>query len=146
MSAIWNENTSLSGGKRMFLRHKPVSIRQLPERLDRKQERLFLQQLDQHLNVVRPAIVIDCSLVREMDLTAIHLLLRSLERTMKHNGDIRLAGVSPASLLQLERAGADRIFRIFRSTEEAEESFQHRIPFSASHAPLRESLSQEYAA
>lgn len=130
----------------MFLRHKPVSIRQLPERLDRKQERLFLQQLEQNLNVVRPAIVIDCSLVREMDLTAIHLLLRCLERTMKHNGDIRLAGVSPASLVQLERAGADRIFRIFCSTEEAEESFQHRLPFAVSHAPLRESLAQEYAA
>ena len=146
MTATRNENNLLSGDKQMFFRHKHVSIRQLPEKLNPKQERRFLQQLERDLNVVRPAIVIDCSQAREMDLAAIHLLLRSLERTMKRNGDIRLAGVSGASLAQLERAGVDRLFRIFPDTEAAEESFQLRMPFAVSQAPLRESFADECAA
>lgn len=130
----------------MFLRHKPVSILQFPERPGRKQERFFLRQLQHNLSAVRPAIIIDCSPVREMDLAAIHLLLCSLERTMKRSGDIRLAGVTPASLLQLERCGVHRLFCVFPSVEEAEDSFQRRIPFVVTQAPLNESLSQEQAA
>lgn len=110
----------------MFFRPKPVSVRQLPETLDRKQERSFLRDLECELNAVRPAIVIDCSHVRQMNLAVVHLLLRSLEEAMKRNGDIRLSGVSPEARHKLEQAGVDRLFRIFSTIGEAVESFHRR--------------------
>lgn len=136
----------LSGGKRMILRPKPVSIRQLPEKLDRKQERLFLRELECELNVVRPAIVIDCSHLREMDQAAMHLLLRSLEEAMKRNGDIRLSGVSPEARANLERAGVDRLFHVFSTIGEAVESFHRRSHVVTTHVPFSKDIAQEHAA
>jgi anti-sigma B factor antagonist len=130
----------------MSLRPKPVSIRQLPETLDRKQERIFLQELECELNVVRPAVVIDCSHLREMNLAAMHLLLRSLEEAMKRNGDIRLSGVSPEARHHLEQAGVDRLFRIFSTIGEAVESFHRRSHIVTPHVSFIGKVAQEHAA
>ncbi|HTX76536.1 MAG TPA: STAS domain-containing protein [Terracidiphilus sp.] len=130
----------------MSLRPKPVSIRQLPETLDRKQERIFLQELECELNVVRPAVVIDCSHLREMNPAAMHLLLRSLEEAMKRNGDIRLSGVSPEARHHLERAGVDRLFRIFSTIGEAVESFHRRSHVVTPHVSFIGKVAREHAA
>lgn len=130
----------------MSFRPRPVSIRQLPETPDRKQERLFLHELKCELNVVRPAIVIDCSHLREMNLAAMHLLLRSLEEAMKRNGDIRLSGVSPEARVILERAGIDRLFRIFSTIGEAVESFHRRSHIVTPHLVFSGKVAQEHAA
>lgn len=108
----------------MTLRSRHVEIRLLPEKVDRKKQRLFLRELERDLNVVRPAVVIDCSLTREMDINAIHLLLCCLEQAMKRNGDIRLSGVSAEGRARLARAGVDRLFRIFPAASDAVDSFQ----------------------
>lgn len=146
MNADLKASIFLSGGKRMSLRPKPVSIRQLPEDVDRRQERLFLRELGCELNVVRPAIVIDCSQVHEMGLAPIHLLLRCLEEAMKRNGDIRLSGVSPEARLNLERAGVDRLFRIFPTIGEAVESFHRHSHIVTPPVPIRASIAREHAA
>jgi len=130
----------------MTIRPKPVSIRQLPDTFDRKQERMFLQDLEYDLNVVRPAIVIDCSNLGEMNLAVIHLLLRCLEQAMKRNGDIRLAGVSPHARLLLQRTGVDRLFRIFPTIGEAVESFHRRSHVITPPIPFRERIAQGRAA
>lgn len=130
----------------MPFRPRPVSIRQLPENPDRRQERLFLQELECELSVVRPAIVIDCSHVCEMNLAAMHLLLRSLEEAMKRNGDIRLSGVSPEARVILERAGIDRLFRIFSTIGEAVESFHRRSHIVTPHLVFSGKVAQEHAA
>ena len=130
----------------MTLHPRPVSIRQLPVILDRKQERLYLRDLERDLNVVRPAIVIDCSHCANMNLAAIHLLLRCLEEAMKRNGDIRLSGISPEGRLLLERAGVDRLFRIFPTIGEAVESFHRRSCIIATPLHLQKSVAQEHAA
>ena len=124
----------------MTFQPRSVSIRQLPESFDRKQERLFLRDLECDLNVVRPAIVIDCSNWSEMDLAAVHLLLRCLEEAMKRNGDIRLSGVSPEARLNLKTAGVDRLFRIFPTIGEAVESFHRRSHVITPPIPIRESF------
>ena len=130
----------------MTFRNKPVSIRQLPDTLDRKQERRFLNELERELNVVRPAVVINCSNKDEMDLDAVHLLLRSLEEAMKRNGDIRLAGISPQAQLLLERTGVDRLFRIFPTIGEAVESFHRRSQVITPTIPFHQRIAQECAA
>lgn len=112
---------------------RAVLIKRLPEKLDQRRGRLFFRALEISMNVERPSIVLDCSRVREMDLNAAHLLLCCLEGAIKRNGDVRLAAVAPAALLNLELAGLDRLFRIFATVDEAAESFQRRIGHLAPH-------------
>jgi anti-anti-sigma factor len=115
----------------MTLSTRAVSIKQVPDKLDVKRERLFFRELESCINVERPCIVLDCSRVREMDKYAVHLLLCCLEGAIKRNGDVRLAAVAPNAMLNLELAGLDRLFRIFDTTDEAVESFNRRT----THAP-----------
>jgi len=119
---------------RMTLTRRAVSIKQLPEKLDVKRGRLFFRELESCMNVERPCIVLDCSRVREMDRYAVHLLLCCLEGAIKRNGDVRLAAVAPAAMLNLELTGLDRLFRIFETTEGAAESFQRRAGHGHPHA------------
>ncbi len=107
----------------MNVRRRIVAVKNLPATLDMKSGRSFYRDLENAMNVERPGIVLDCSNVREMDQQAIYMLLNCLEGAMKRNGDVRLAGVSPEALLNLEQAGVDRLFRIFESVDDAVESF-----------------------
>jgi anti-sigma B factor antagonist len=117
----------------MTLRAREVSIKQLPEKLDRKRSRLLLREMVGAMNGRRPYIVLDCSQLQEMDGYAMHMLLCCLEEAIKRNGDVRLAAVTPPAMLSLELANIDRLFRIFTTVEEAEESFQRRVRHVYSH-------------
>lgn len=108
----------------MTLRARSVAIRQLPETTKYKQGRMFLRELEECLNVDRPRIVIECSQLREMNWSAIHLLLCCLEAAMKKNGDVRLAALPPDGPWMLEVAGAIRLFEIFETADEAVASFR----------------------
>jgi anti-anti-sigma regulatory factor len=129
-------------------RSSSVSIRQLPQKFDTKGERLFFRELEGSMNVQRPAIVLDCSRMREMDSTSIHFLLCCLEGAMKRNGDVRLCGVAPKALLNLQLAEVDCLFKIFATSEEAVESFLHRIvsaPMRANAESARQMASEPAA-
>ena len=102
---------------------RSVEVRQLPRALGIRIRRAFWREMLACLAVERPCIVIDCSLARSFGKPAIRILLGSLEEAMKRNGDVRLAAVSPESRAILDRLGIDRLFRIFDTTKEAEESF-----------------------
>lgn len=110
----------------MTFRQKPVAVKQVPEKLDWKRGRAFYRELDSSMNVERPCIVLDCSRVEQMDEQTIFLLLCCLEGAMKRNGDVRLARVTPHAQEKLAIAEADRLFRIFETTEDAIDSFQRR--------------------
>jgi hypothetical protein len=45
---------------------------------------------------------------------------------MKRNGDARLAAVSPSAQLMLKLIGADRLFQIYASNDDAVNSFHQR--------------------
>jgi len=85
------------------------------------------------MNGRRPCTVLDCSQLKEMDGYAMHMLLCCLEEAIKRNGDVRLAAVTPPAMLSLELANIHRLFRIFTTVEEAEESFQRRVRHVYSH-------------
>lgn len=121
------EPTHEMDGPDMSLRPRTVAVKQLPELLDSEGWRLFVLELEQSINVARPRLVLDCSNLRKMDRTAIHLLLCCLEEAMKRNGDVRLAGVSQDSRTTLESLGVDSLFQIFDLSSEAVVSF-HRRP------------------
>lgn len=111
----------------MALQSLAVTIEQIPAKLDAKSERRFFRELEPGMNVERPAIVLDCSAVQEMDSAAMHLLLSCLEGAMKRNGDVRLSGLSAQARLNLELAGIDQLFRIFATADEAVNSFRRRV-------------------
>ena len=114
----------------MTLRVCNVEIKQLPEASNVKRARLFLSELESCMNTDRPCVVLDCSDVRQMDRTVIHLLLCCLELAIKRNGDVKLSAVSPAATATLELTGVSRLFEMFETNADALMSF-HRLPAEA---------------
>jgi anti-anti-sigma regulatory factor len=108
----------------MKWRTRSVSIRQLPECVDDFQRRRIFDDLESSINVDRPAVVLDCSKLRVLDKSALHLLLCCLEEAMKRNGDVRLAALHPEPRTQLRSAGIDSLFQCFESIPEAVESYR----------------------
>ena len=112
------------------IRSKAVTLKELPEKLDRHSESALLDGLRTAMKIERPAVVLDCSRMCEMNTAAIHLLLCCLEEAMKRNGDVRLAGLSPMAKESLRGLGIDGLFRVFETSELAVQSFQHRGAFA----------------
>lgn len=104
---------------------RSVAVRKLPESISGAQRQKVFQDLESCINVDRPAVVLDCSVVREFDRSAVHLLLCCLEEAMKRNGDIRLAALSPKAKADLKAAEVDSLFQSFEGLPEAIDSF-HR--------------------
>jgi len=111
------------------MRAKPdgVTIKLVPEPLSRKQERLFFHNFQISADASRPRVVLDCSNVRHPNKSFVRLLLSCLEESMKRNGDVRLAALPSDAMALLTQIGADRIFDIHPTTDDAVASF--RRPF-----------------
>jgi anti-anti-sigma factor len=122
----------------MTLRQRKVAVKQLPESTNLQSGRAFYRDLGEAMNVERPAIVLDCSRVHQMDQQTIYMLLNCLEGAMKRNGDVRLAAVSQPAMRNLEMSGVDRLFRIFATVDQAVASFQHRAVAISSSLPQAE--------
>jgi len=121
-------------------------VKELPARLDWKSERALLQSVKMVTNVERPAIVLNCSRMREMNISTIHFLLCCLEEAMKRNGDVRLAGLSHQAMESLRCLGVDRLFRIFETSEQAVRSFQRRAAFVSPFVDTTAAMPAENAA
>jgi anti-anti-sigma regulatory factor len=130
----------------MSLRSRTVVVKELPERLDRRSENTLLDNLRAAMKVERPAVVLNCSRLRELDAHTIHLLLCCLEEAMKRNGDVRLAELPPAANDSLRSLGIDRLFRIFESSQQAVESFQRHGAFVAGFMAATANVPAENAA
>jgi len=113
----------------MISRPRTVTVKQLPPRVDPAKERAILRELAVAFQVERPAIVLDCAQLRQINSAAIHLLLCCLEEAMKRNGDVRLAGLSSHAHETLAAWDIDRLFRTFETTEKAADSYQRRTVF-----------------
>jgi anti-sigma B factor antagonist len=101
-----------------------VIVMEAPENLNYSEGRTFLAELLPLLQSDRPRIVLDCSQVQHMDSAGIEMLLNCMGEAMKHDGDIKLASLSPASAAILELMRVDRLFEVFESAEAATRSFQ----------------------
>jgi anti-sigma B factor antagonist len=108
----------------MTLTTRTVTIRQFPQTSDAERRKTFLHDVERGLTADRPCLVLDCSGRDQLDRHALLLLLTCLEEAMKRNGDVRLAGVSREARAILESSGVNRLFKIFDSIAEAENSFR----------------------
>lgn len=117
----------------MTIRSRVVHVHQLPEQMTMATERRFLHELRKQIATERPCLVLDCSKVRNIDISAIRLLLSCLEEVMKRNGDVRLASLGLAAEATLQLSGLGRLFEVYATKADAVRSFQKR---SASIVPL----------
>lgn len=101
----------------------PVIVMQLPEQLNHSEVKTFLGELQPLLETDRPRMVLDCSQIQYMDSAGVELLLHCMEETMKRDGDLKLAAISPAAAVILELMRVDRLFEVFETTDEAVQSF-----------------------
>jgi|SRR5215831_12851385 len=105
---------------------KPVVVQQLPDVLDLDRAQEFFRTFEPHLDTDRPCFVFDFSRLRHLDSVGVDLLLRCMEETMKRNGDLKLAAVSPGLAAILEMTRIDRLFEVYPNCNEAVASF-HRF-------------------
>lgn len=132
----------------MSIRKRAVNILQLPGQISSSSHAEILRRLKLAVQSGHPRFVLDCSRVEVMGPEEIQFLLCCLEEAMKHNGDVRLATVTPEARAVLQSAGISRLFEIYGSTESAIHSYQVR---PASMAPLYSETAEshqdgEYAA
>src|ERR1035438_7388001 len=92
---------------------KAVPVMRIPEISSALQRSIFLGDFQNHVDVIRPSIVLDCSDVRRMDKSTLLLLIECLEEAMKRNGDLRLASVCSQGKAILKGNGMGGIFQCF---------------------------------
>lgn len=101
----------------------PVVVMQVPEMLNASAVHNFMQELGPLLESNRPRVVLDCSQVRSIDSAGVEVLLQSLEETLKRDGDLKLASLSPEADVILELMRVARVFESFETCDQAVKSF-----------------------
>jgi anti-anti-sigma factor len=101
----------------------PVIVMEVPEQLHHAGVTPFLAELRPLLESDRPRMVLDCSLIRNIDSSGVEMLLHCMEQAMKRDGDLKLAAVSPQAAVILELMRVDRLFETFETSAEAVQSF-----------------------
>jgi anti-sigma B factor antagonist len=111
-------------------------VKRMPERLNQKQARQFLREIQPLLNTDRPQLVFDCSLIRQMDAAGVDMLLRCMAEIMKRDGELKLAAVSPQAAVVLELTRTDRLFEVFENSGDAVKSFYRFLPNAMKNQPV----------
>ena len=107
---------------------RPVVVKRMPERMNLKQARKFLKEVQPFLSSDRPQVVFDMSLVRHIDAAGIDVLLHCMREAAKRDGDLKLAALSPQSQVVLELTRTGRLFEIYESSTAAVKSFSSFLP------------------
>ncbi len=115
---------------------RPVVVKRMPERLNLKQARAFLQEVGPFITSDRPQIVFDCAHIRQMDAAGVDMLLQCMAEVMKRDGDLKLAALSPQAAVVLELTRTDRLFEIYESSTDAVRSFTSFLPNALKHQPM----------
>ena len=124
---------------------RAVTIKEVPLNCNNGDANRFVQDLAHDIaQVMRPAVVLDCSSTHGMDRRLLNLLFCCLEEAIKRNGDVRLVGLHQDAWKLLKSTGADRLFRNFATIPEAVDSY--RIKTSGRTAFAAESETGEPAA
>ena len=107
---------------------RPVVVKRVPERLDLKQARKFIREVQPFLRSDRPQIVFDLSPVKQIDAAGVDMLLHCMGEAMKRDGDVKLASLSPQASVILEMTRTDRLFEIYENSTDAARSYSGFLP------------------
>jgi anti-anti-sigma factor len=107
---------------------RPVIVKRVPEILNLKQARVFLDEVRPLLEHDRPQLVFDLSLVRKIDAAGVEMLLHCMKEAARRDGDLKLASLSPQAQVVMDLTRTGRLFEIFSSSAEAARSFSGYLP------------------
>jgi len=107
---------------------RPVVVKRMPEKVNQREARKFLADVQPFLNADRPQLVFDLSAVRQLDAAGVEMLLHCVSEVMKRDGDLKLASPSPQAAMVLELTRTDRLFEIYETSTEAARSFSGFLP------------------
>lgn len=112
----------------MMSPHSSVVVKTLAGRLDRTAVAGFRRDMQALLRNDPPRVVLDFCTVTHLDSAGLEALLSSLSAIVRHDGELKLAALSPqaATILEVSRIG--RFFEIFRTVEDAVRSFDVFVP------------------
>ncbi|MGH9523953.1 MAG: STAS domain-containing protein [Terriglobales bacterium] len=108
--------------------NRPVFVKRIPERLNNREAKAFLREMEKVVNSDRPQLVFDCSTVKQIDAAGVEMLLHCLSRAVRHDGDLKLAAVSPQMEIVLQMTRTDRLFEIYDTATDAVLSFSRFLP------------------
>jgi anti-anti-sigma factor len=112
---------------------RPVVVKRMPERMNLKQARNFFREVQPFLNSDRPQIVFDMSQVRHIDAAGVDVLLKCMREAIRHDGDLKLAALSPQAAVVLELTRTGRLFEIYETSTAAMKSFSCFLPNALKH-------------
>lgn len=112
---------------------RPVVVKRMPERMNLKQARGFLKEVEPFLYSDRPQVVFDMSQVRHIDAAGVDVLLQCMREAMKRDGDVKLASLSPQAAVVLELTRTGRLFEIYETSTQAVKSFSSFLPNALKH-------------
>lgn len=115
---------------------RPVVVKRMPEKVNQREARKFLADVQPFLNADRPQLVFDLSTVRQLDAAGVEMLLHCVSEVMKRDGDLKLASLSPQAAMVLELTRTDRLFEIYETSTEAARSFSGFLPNAMRPIPL----------
>ena len=105
----------------------------MPEKMNLKQARNFFKEVQPFLNSDRPQVVFDMSQVRHIDAAGVDVLLQCMREVVKHDGDLKLAALSPQAAVVLELTRTGRLFEIYDNSTAAVKSFSSFLPNAIKH-------------
>jgi anti-anti-sigma factor len=108
----------------------------MPEKLNQREARKFLQDVQPFLSSDRPQLVFDLSQVKQLDAAGVEMLLRCVSEVMKRDGDLKLASLSKQAAMVLELTRTDRLFEIYENSTEAARSFSGFLPNAMRSVPV----------
>lgn len=108
--------------------NRPVIVKRVPERMNARGAREFLNEIRELFRTDRPQIVLDLSPVKQLDIAGVESLLQIMRETMRRDGDVKLAAPSPEAAVVLEMTRSDRLFEIHQTSTDAVRSFSSFLP------------------
>jgi len=100
----------------------------MPARVDARTAREFLRDVQPFLTIDRPQLVFDLSQVVRLDAAGVEMLLHCMSQAHRRDGDLKLASLSPQSVVVLELTRTERLFEIYDSSTDAIRSFSGFLP------------------
>ena len=107
---------------------RPVVVKRMPEKVNQREAKKFLQDVKPFLTADRPQLVFDFSQVKQLDAAGVEMLLQCVSEVMKRDGDLKLASLSRQAAMVLELTRTDRLFEIYENSTEAARSFSGFLP------------------
>src|SRR3569832_871999 len=107
---------------------RPVVVKRMPDRMNHRQAKVFLREVQPFLLCDRPQVVFDLSQVRQLDAAGVDMLLHCMSEVMKRDGDLKLAALSPQASTVLELTRTDRLFEIYDNSTDAVRSYSSFLP------------------